>query len=48
MNVVTYIFLVLFVFVIWTTPQKKHEWWAWALAVSAMVFGILVLERGWP
>lgn len=31
-----------------TALQSPWPWFAWALAIAALCFVILVLERGWP
>lgn len=38
--------------VVWSSPASYEKspwpWFAWALAIAALCFVILVLERGWP
>jgi hypothetical protein len=36
-------------FAVATTPRElSWSWLGWAIAIAALVFGILVIEKGWP
>jgi hypothetical protein len=43
-------------FAVWAGPSVDRkqtwpvaaQWFMWAVAIAALVFGILVIQKGWP